>query len=248
MSIRNPFEVLGVSPEAEREVFRAAYRALAKKYHPDARQGAASQYATQRMAELNWAWEELQKDLTGWRARVEGIAYGQSRPSPKQSHATPTGHKREQHDEDAWWRDFTKQYRRPKHQALGWRAWIGSDVVCKNCGCVLKAWVYKCPDCMQTGTWIRSTLHTVGHKLRIVYWVVLFGTAYAIAVPLLLGLLAVPPILVIDAVGMGGGAVWEWEIHAQALLGFGVVLEVGIWAALGNWKWLKGAARKYWED
>ena len=70
MRQRSPFAILGVSPQAEREAIRAAYRALAKKYHPDVRRGMPGEDTTQRMAELNWAFEELNRDLTGWRERL----------------------------------------------------------------------------------------------------------------------------------------------------------------------------------
>ena len=70
MRQRSPFAILGVSPQAEREAIRAAYRALAKKYHPDVRRGMPGEDTTQRMAELNWAFEELERDLTGWRERL----------------------------------------------------------------------------------------------------------------------------------------------------------------------------------
>ena len=67
---RSPYAILGVSPQAEREAIRAAYRALAKEYHPDVRRGMPGEDTTQRMAELNWAFEELNRDLTGWRERL----------------------------------------------------------------------------------------------------------------------------------------------------------------------------------
>lgn len=47
------YTILQVSPSAEPEVVRAAYRALAQKYHPD---HTSSARAAQRMAELNRAW------------------------------------------------------------------------------------------------------------------------------------------------------------------------------------------------
>jgi hypothetical protein len=67
LSERTPFEILGVSPDAEPEVIAAAYRALAKKHHPDVIGEGASQA---RMRDLNWARDELQRDLAGWRTRV----------------------------------------------------------------------------------------------------------------------------------------------------------------------------------
>ena len=50
------YSILQVTSGAEPEVIRAAYRALAQKYHPD---HTASGYAAQRMAELNRAWAIL---------------------------------------------------------------------------------------------------------------------------------------------------------------------------------------------
>jgi len=47
------YEVLQVSPRAEPEVIRAAYRTLARKYHPDMGGSAA------RMIALNDAWDVL---------------------------------------------------------------------------------------------------------------------------------------------------------------------------------------------
>jgi curved DNA-binding protein CbpA len=50
----DPYKVLQVDPEAEDEVIQAAYRRLARKYHPDL---AATAEAATRMAAINAAWE-----------------------------------------------------------------------------------------------------------------------------------------------------------------------------------------------
>jgi len=50
------YELLQVNPSAEAEVIEAAYRVLARRYHPDVN---ASTKATAQMARLNAAWERL---------------------------------------------------------------------------------------------------------------------------------------------------------------------------------------------
>jgi curved DNA-binding protein CbpA len=52
----DPYKILQVDPEAEDEVIAAAYRRLARKYHPDTASGAE---ATGRMEAINAAWEVL---------------------------------------------------------------------------------------------------------------------------------------------------------------------------------------------
>ena len=52
----DPYKILQVDPEAEDEVIAAAYRRLARKYHPDV---AAGPEAAARMAALNAAWERI---------------------------------------------------------------------------------------------------------------------------------------------------------------------------------------------
>ena len=56
MSEPDPYKILQVDPEAEDEVIAAAYRRLARKYHPDTATGAE---AVGRMAAINAAWEVL---------------------------------------------------------------------------------------------------------------------------------------------------------------------------------------------
>ena len=54
----DPYKTLQVDPEAEDEVIAAAYRRLARKYHPDtASDPAAAASASERMRALNAAWE-----------------------------------------------------------------------------------------------------------------------------------------------------------------------------------------------
>ena len=50
----DPYKTLQVDPEAEDEVIGAAYRRLARKYHPDVAAGAE---AAAKMAAINAAWE-----------------------------------------------------------------------------------------------------------------------------------------------------------------------------------------------
>ncbi len=53
---QDPYAVLGVATAADHDSIRSAYRALARRYHPDV---ATSAWARQRMIEVNRAWEIL---------------------------------------------------------------------------------------------------------------------------------------------------------------------------------------------
>lgn len=66
MSDDNPFEILGISSLAEDEVVIAAYRALARKYHPDLNPGVSAQELNERMAKINWAKAELDSNREFW--------------------------------------------------------------------------------------------------------------------------------------------------------------------------------------
>lgn len=57
--MRDPYQVLGLSPGASDDEIKAAYRKLAKKYHPDLNGGSAE--AEARMKEVNEAYSELIK-------------------------------------------------------------------------------------------------------------------------------------------------------------------------------------------
>jgi curved DNA-binding protein CbpA len=56
MTAPDPYKILQVDPEAEDEVIAAAYRRLARKYHPDTAPGPD---AAGRMEAINAAWEVL---------------------------------------------------------------------------------------------------------------------------------------------------------------------------------------------
>ncbi len=53
----DPYKVLGVSREASDDEIKSAYRALAKKYHPDVNPG--NEQAAQRMNEINAAYDAI---------------------------------------------------------------------------------------------------------------------------------------------------------------------------------------------
>ncbi len=55
--VRNPYEVLGVSPSASADEIKAAFRRLARENHPDHNQGDTG--ATERFKEINAAYQVL---------------------------------------------------------------------------------------------------------------------------------------------------------------------------------------------
>ena len=65
--MRDPYQVLGISPSASDDDVKKAYRSLAKKYHPDVNNG--SKDAELRMKEINEAYSAILK------MRREGSSY-----------------------------------------------------------------------------------------------------------------------------------------------------------------------------
>jgi curved DNA-binding protein CbpA len=73
MSIPDPYKVLQVDQEAEREVIEAAYKRLARMYHPDV---SREPDAVEKMVRINQAWEMLRDP-----ARRAGVDRARTRAS-----------------------------------------------------------------------------------------------------------------------------------------------------------------------
>ncbi|MBO5510120.1 MAG: DnaJ domain-containing protein, partial [Clostridia bacterium] len=64
--MNDPYKILGVSPTATDDEVKAAYRALARKYHPDKyRDSDLAEMAGEKMKEINAAYDEIQKIRAG---------------------------------------------------------------------------------------------------------------------------------------------------------------------------------------
>ena len=62
----DPYKTLGVSRDATDEEIKKAYRALAKKYHPDNYQDSAlAELAAEKMKEINEAYDIIGKQRQG---------------------------------------------------------------------------------------------------------------------------------------------------------------------------------------
>src|SRR3972149_1774973 len=84
MSHTDHYKVLQVDPEAEAEVVQAAYRRLARKYHPDV---AESPEAAARMAAINAAWAVLKDPAR--RAAYDTQRAGAGHAGATRPHAAP---------------------------------------------------------------------------------------------------------------------------------------------------------------
>ena len=77
--MNDPYKILGVSPDAPDDEIKKAYRDLARKYHPDKyRDSDLADLASEKMKEVNAAYEEIQKIRAngGGRSRQQQNSYG----------------------------------------------------------------------------------------------------------------------------------------------------------------------------
>ena len=83
--MKNPYDVLGVSPSATNEEVKNAYKALAKKYHPDNYvDSPLADMAEERMKEVNDAYDEILRQRTS-NKKSGGNASGNSYSSSNNS-------------------------------------------------------------------------------------------------------------------------------------------------------------------
>lgn len=74
--MKDPYEVLGVPRGADREKVKAAYRELAKKYHPDQYAGSPlADLANEKMQEINEAYDAILSGSAGGAYRRAGSSY-----------------------------------------------------------------------------------------------------------------------------------------------------------------------------
>ena len=77
--MRDPYEVLGISPDAGDDEVKRAYRELARKYHPDNYQNnPLADLAEEKMKEINEAYDAITKGRAGGAGSYGGSAGAQS--------------------------------------------------------------------------------------------------------------------------------------------------------------------------
>ena len=88
--IDDPYQVLGVSPDASDEEIKQAYRRLAKKYHPDLNPG--DENAARQMQRVNAAYEQIKNpEKANPSQRSGGYGYDPFGGYRQQSYSQPSG-------------------------------------------------------------------------------------------------------------------------------------------------------------
>ena len=90
--MRDPYEVLGVSPNASDEEIKRAYRELARKYHPDNYQNnPLADLAEEKMKEVNEAYDAITKSRSGGGGGGYQYQYGGSSTSYQGGYSGASG-------------------------------------------------------------------------------------------------------------------------------------------------------------
>ena len=108
----DPYQVLGVSPNASEDEIRQAYRRLAKKYHPDLNPGDKT--AAQKMNEINAAYDAI-KNPQAYRQQQARQQYNQSSQQYYDPFSDPFGFWGSQNDsQQSDWQQTNQN---------GWQTW-----------------------------------------------------------------------------------------------------------------------------
>ena len=90
--MRDPYEVLGVSPDAGDDEVKRAYRDLARKYHPDNYQNnPLADLAEEKMKEINEAYDAITKGRVGGSGGGYAHSYGYGGGTSYQQQRQSTG-------------------------------------------------------------------------------------------------------------------------------------------------------------
>ena len=78
--MKDPYQVLGVDRNATDDQIKAAYRQLARKYHPDnySPDNPLADLATEKMKEINEAYDAIQRERSGRNGGARSEGYGEA--------------------------------------------------------------------------------------------------------------------------------------------------------------------------